>query len=139
MDILGALQQLLGIHSAQPAGKGVAQGAAAGGAAKALPPAQPIGYASPMAHINPQAMQGQVPVGQQMTPQHIASLPQNIQGLAQIYNQNPMDPRVAHIDPAQFGYAPDNTGAAHQGGLTYPVQQGNNLMQTLTQGYQNRV
>ena len=50
---------------------------------------------------------GQIPVGQPLTQQNINALPQNIQGMAQIYNQNPMDPRVAHVDPAIFGYAPD--------------------------------
>ena len=50
----------------------------------------------------------QIPTGQAMTPQNIQALPQGLQAQAQIYNQNPRDPRVAGIDPAMLGYAPDN-------------------------------
>lgn len=39
---------------------------------------------------------------------HMAMTPQTRQ-LAQIYSQNPQDPRVAHLDPAMFGYGPDPT------------------------------
>lgn len=59
-----------------------------------------------------QSPQGGIPVGQALTPQNISSLSPNVQPLAQIYNQNPQDPRVAHIDPAIFGYAADNTQQA---------------------------
>lgn len=58
---------------------------------------------------NPSQWQNQVPVGQTLSAQDIQKLPQNVQPLAQIYAQNPQDPRVAHIDPAIFGYAPDNS------------------------------
>ena len=53
----------------------------------------------------------QIPVGQAMTPENIAGLPAQVQPLAQIYNANPQDPRVAGVDPAMFGYAPDETVA----------------------------
>jgi hypothetical protein len=61
-------------------------------------------YAQPLPQA---AQQSQIPVGQPLTQQNISHLPPQVQQLAQIYNQNPQDPRVAHIDPAIFGYAPD--------------------------------
>lgn len=68
----------------------------------AAPVQQPMGVPRP-------AAAPRVPVGQPLSPQDISRLAPNVQGLANIYNQNPQDPRVSHIDPAMFGYAPDNT------------------------------
>lgn len=80
---------------------GLASGGAAKGGAKTAVKTAPL-----------QQMSAGIPVGQGLTPENIAALSPDIQPLAQIYNANPQDPRVAHLDPAMFGYAPDNTVAA---------------------------
>jgi len=51
--------------------------------------------------------QNRVPVGQALSKDDIARLPQQSRELAQVYNQNPEDERVASLDPAMFGYAAD--------------------------------
>lgn len=56
-----------------------------------------------------QQWQNQVSTGQKLTTQDISRLPQQQQSNAQIYNQNPQDPRVTNIDPALFGYKADDT------------------------------
>lgn len=58
--------------------------------------------------------QREIPVGQAMSPQDISRLAPQIQPLAQIYNQNPQDPRVMHLDPAMFGYAADTAARPPQ-------------------------
>lgn len=88
----------------------ILEGVLGGGAAKVTAPAAK--KAMPLAHLAQPQSQAGVPVGQALTPENIAALPSNVQGLAQIYNTNPQDPRVAHLDPAMFGYAPDNTVSA---------------------------
>lgn len=57
----------------------------------------------------PQQQKQTIPVGQKIPQNFMDSYSPQTRVLAQIYNQNPMDPRVAHIDPAMFGYAADNT------------------------------
>lgn len=137
MDIINGLATLLGLNKS-PAQTGVPAGKAGNGVlnipqgqAKPLPaiPTQPIqgegldGILQTLSKFQPlpritnfspklpmQAAEGgQIPVGQSLSNQDISKLSPQIQGLAQIYNQNPQDPRVAHLDPAIFGYAPDNT------------------------------
>lgn len=76
---------------------------------------------------HPQAQQAapehQVPVGQTLSQQDIGRLSPQTQQFAQIYNQNPQDPRVAHIDPSIFGYAPDNTSSSPIQVSKYPSGQ----------------
>ena len=80
-----------------------------------------IGHRQAQPHARPtQSWQNRVPVGTQLTQQDISRLPQQNQALAQIYNANPQDPRVSHMDPAQFGYAPDQQVAPPAGQIRYP-------------------
>lgn len=96
MDILNGLAQLLGLNKS-PAQASIPNGKSGG----TFP--QQAGQ-----------WQDKIPVGTSLAPQDIQRLPQNVQGLAQVYNQNPQDPRVAHIDPAMFGYKADNTSRSGQ-------------------------
>jgi len=57
----------------------------------------------------------QLAVGQPQTQRTIGRLPQQVQQQAQIYEQNPDDPRVAGADPALFGYAEDDGISAYAG------------------------
>jgi len=82
----------------------ILEGFVGGGASKKSAPAAK--QAMPLAHLAQP-----IPVGQSLTPENIAALSPDVQGLAQIYNTNPQDPRVAGVDPAMFGYAPDETVA----------------------------
>lgn len=50
-----------------------------------------------------------IPVGQPIPKAFMDSFSPQTRALAQIYQNNPQDPRVAHLDPKMFGYAPDNT------------------------------
>jgi hypothetical protein len=52
-----------------------------------------------------------VPVGQPIPQGVMNQLPPQTRALAQIYQHNPQDARVMHLDPAMFGYAADNSGA----------------------------
>ena len=66
---------------------------------------------------NPQQMpylpaKQKIPVGQSIPQSFMDSYNPQTKALAQIYNQNPQDARVAHLDPKMFGYAPDNTANA---------------------------
>lgn len=91
MDIIKFLSTLFSNGGAQPQSQAPIQGSS-----QSLQPTQ-----------NPQ-QGGQIPVGQALNPQDISRLSPELQPLATIYAQNPQDPRVAHIDPKVFGYAPDD-------------------------------
>lgn len=53
-------------------------------------------------------MQQMIPVGQPIPQAFMDSYSPHTRMLAQIYQHNPADPRVMHLDPKMFGYAPDN-------------------------------
>lgn len=105
MNLLNALHQLLGAHAQAPQQLSMAQ------------KAQPIQPGQLYAHQAPQQQLGNNTVA------------------AQLYAHNPMDPRVMHMDPAQFGYPADNSGMrlavapnAYRANLGVPyggLQQGN--------------
>jgi hypothetical protein len=107
-------------------------------------------HEAPMQHPQHQ-QQGYTPNQQaQMTPiGH--PIPQNMMDsfspqtrqLAQIYQSNPMDSRVLHLDPKMFGYKPDNAAvpaphfsAQQMGGMQPQYGMGSNFA-TPIQGIQN--
>jgi hypothetical protein len=54
------------------------------------------------------AVQAQPAQGQLLAHQAAAGVLGNNTPAARMYQQNPMDPRVTHMDPAQFGYGAEN-------------------------------
>lgn len=97
MSLLHALQQLLGGNHQ-------------------VAPVQP--------HSAPAQQQQMIPVGQPIPQQMMNSFSPHVRQLAQIYQRNPMDPRVSHIDPKIFGYAPDNTARPAAPTFTLPQVSG---------------
>lgn len=88
LQILQALHTLLGEHIKQQQ-------------PQASKPQQSPGYTP--------AQQAQMtPVGQPIPQGMMDSFSPQTRALAQIYQQNPSDPRVMHLDPKMFGYRPDN-------------------------------
>lgn len=89
-----------------------------------------------------QAQQQQMtPVGQPIPQDMMNSFSPQTRQLAQIYQNNPMDPRVMHLDPKMFGYQPDNTVPAMHQPLTlsgnFGQQYGNYSQGMNIQGAQN--
>lgn len=117
------------------------------GAAVGGHPQQAQGHpALPMAQMAQRAVQPQqqgyspsqqhqmIPVGQPIPQDFMNSFSPQTRALAQIYQSNPMDPRVAHLDPAMFGYAPDKTVS---GFGSLPPQKMPNLPNALQGGPDN--
>lgn len=61
--------------------------------------------------FGPQGEPARIPTGARIPQRNMQSFAPDVQGMAQIYNQNPQDPRVSGVDPAVFGYEPDDGGS----------------------------